>query len=560
MKRAKKNHPQQKTNNTDRNNAIAQLQNPSLYQSSHSAEQSYALALQHYFESHLPQAERICRQILQAEPDQPHALHLLGVIAHQMGDFDAAFELIKKALINKPDYSDAHNNLGNVLKDLNKFDDALTSFHQALKIIPNSAEVHNNIGIVLNKLNRLDESVSSYKTALSKKPDYAEAHNNLGHVLKRQNMLEEALESYQKAITIMPEYVEAHQNLGVALQEMNMLDESIQSHSTALKIDPENVATKFYLSLSLLSSGDYIHGLPLFDYRLIHDVESVGTRFFPPPFWDGSNLQGQKILIWGEQGIGDEILYALFFSELISRGAHCYIECQPRLVNLFKRSFPLAKVYPRKEEPDPELLNPNINYQSPSGSLLQWLLAPFEKGEINEKYLLADRDESSVFRSRYRTNGMNKIVGIGWATSFLTEGWDNVPLETFDLLLEVPGVQFVSVQYGEHSAELEASFQRTGVKILEDKEVDPLQNMDSFASQLTSMDLVITLTNSTAALACALGVPTWGISSPIVDWRFGNKSENNLWYPSLRLFRQSDKTDWSSIAKDLAQAFKEYLD
>ena len=560
MKKAKKRHQKKKTNTKNKNDSIAPLQKPSLDQSPDSTEQSYAIALQHYSEGHLPQAEHICRQILQADPNQPYALHLLGVIAHQVGDFDAAFKLIREALTNKPDYSDAYNNLGNVLKDLNKFDDALTSFHQALKLTPNSAEVHNNIGIVLSKLNRLDESVSSYKTALDKKPSYAEAYNNLGHVLKRQNMLDEALKSYQEAIAIMPEYVEAHRNLGVALQEMNMLDESIQSHNTALTLDPENVATKFYLSLSLLGSGDYMRGLPLFDYRLVYDVESIGTRFFPPPFWDGSNLQGQKILVWGEQGIGDEILYELFFSELISRGARCYIECQPRLVNLFKRSFPSAKVFPRKKEPEPELLNSDIKFQSPSGSLLQWLLAPFEKGEINEKYLLADRVESSVFRSRYRTNGRNKIVGIGWATSFLTEGWDNIPLETFDLLLGVPGVQFVSVQYGDHSAELEANFQRTGIKIIEDKEVDPLQNMDSFASQLTSMDLVITLTNSTAALACALGVPTWGISSPIVDWRFGNKSENNLWYPSLRLFRQSDKTDWSSIAKDLAQAFKEYLD
>ena len=191
--------------------------------------------------------------------------------------------------------------------------------------------------------------------------------------------------------------------------------------------------------------------------------------------------------------------------------------------------------------------------------MLQWLLSPFKKGEINEKYLIADSAKTSAFHSRYRTDGVEKLVGIGWATSFLTDGWDNIPLEIFDLLLDTPGVKFISVQYGNHSAELDASFRRTGVRITEDKEVNPLEDMDKFASQLASMDLVITLTNSTAALSCALGVPTWGISSPIVDWRFGDKTNNNLWYPSLRLFRQTDRTNWNSTAEELEQAFNEYL-
>ena len=540
MKRAKKHLKPKMKENLNNTRSEVRPQERSLYQPSHSIEQSLTFALQHFSMGQHSQAEHICRQILQVESNQPQALHMLGVIAHQAEELDSAFTLIQKALTYKPDYADAHNNLGNVLKDLNKLEEALKSYHEALKFIPDSAEVHNNVGIVLYELNRLDESISSYKTALNINSNYAEAYNNIGQVLKRQNKLDEAISSYRRAIVIKPKYVEAYRNLGTALQEMNKLDESIQIYNQALELDPENVATKFYLSLSLLASGDYEHGLPLFDYRLVYDVASVGTRFFPPPFWDGSNPQGQKILIWGEQGIGDEILYALFFSELISRGAHCYIECQPRLVSLFKRSFPAAKIFPRQEKPEPELLNPDINFQSPSGSLLQWLLSPFKKGEINEKYLIADSAKTSAFHSRYRTDGVEKLVGIGWATSFLTDGWDNIPLEIFDLLLDTPGVKFISVQYGNHSAELDASFRRTGVRITEDKEVNPLEDMDKFASQLASMDLVITLTNSTAALSCALGVPTWGISSPIVDWRFGDKTNNNLWYPSLRLFRQTD--------------------
>jgi len=559
MKRAKKKQQSKLTGNSNNKDPNVPSTNPLKFKSSSSIGESLALALKYFSKGHSSQAEHICRKILQDNPNQPQALHMLGVIAHQVEELDAALDLIQKALTYKPDYADAHNNLGNVLKDLNRLDDALLSFEKALKIIPESAEVHNNVGIVLYKLGRLDDAISSYKTALNINSNYAEAHNNLGQTLKKQNKLDEAISSYCKAIAIEPKYVEAYINYGTILQEMNELDKSIEVYNQALELDPENVAIKFYLSLSLLGSGDYERGLSLFEYRLIYDVASVGTRFFPPPFWEGSNLQGQKILIWGEQGIGDEILYALFFSKLLSCGADCYIECQPRLVDLFRRSFPSAKIFPRKEEPEPELLRPDINFQSPSGSLLQWFLSPFKKGEISPKYLIADNTETSVFHSRYRTEGVKKLVGISWATGFLTDGWDNIPLEIFDSLLKTPGVKFVSVQYGEHSTELEENFKRTGTRIIEDNEVNPLKNMDKFASQLASMDLIITLTNSTAALSCALGVPTWGISSPIVDWRFGNKPMNNLWYPSLRLFRQTDRTNWTSISEELSAAFKNFI-
>jgi len=559
MKRAKMHHKNKLKKNSENNSPKVHQTNPSSFQQSHTVRQSLAFALKYFSEGQQGQAEHICRQILQADPNQPQALHMLGVIAHQVGELGSAFDLVQKAITYKPDYADAHNNLGNILKDLNKFEDALKSFQQALKLMPDSAEVHNNIGIVLYKMNRFDEAISYYKIALKNNSNYAEAHNNIGQVLKRQYKFDEAISSYIRAIDSEPTYIEAYRNYGTLLQEMNRLDESIQVYKQALELDPENIATKFYLSLSLLSSGDYEHGLPLFDYRLVYDVVSVGTRFFSPPFWDGSNLHGKKILIWGEQGIGDEILYAMFFPELLSRGASCYIECQPRLVPLFKRSFPNAKIYPRRKEPVKELLSQEINFQSPSGSLLQWLLLPFKKGEIKEKYLIADCEETSVFRSRYRTDGVEKVVGIGWATNFLTDGWDNISLETFDPLLDTPGVKFVSIQYGDHSAELEAIFRRTGVKIIEDKQVNPLENMDKFASQLASMDLVITLTNSTAALSCALGIPTWGISSPIVDWRFGNKMTQNLWYPSLRIFRQTDRANWKSVSEELAQAFRDYM-
>ena len=138
------------------------------------------LALRHHTAGRLPQAESICQQILQSDPNQPVALHLLGVIAHQVGKNDTAVDLITKALTFKPDFAEAHSNLGNALKELGKLDEAVASFHKALTIKPDFAEAHNNLGGTLQKQGKLDEAVASYRKALTIKPDYAKAHSNLG--------------------------------------------------------------------------------------------------------------------------------------------------------------------------------------------------------------------------------------------------------------------------------------------------------------------------------------------------------------------------------------------
>jgi tetratricopeptide (TPR) repeat protein/SAM-dependent methyltransferase len=197
------------------------------------------LAVRHHKAGELPQAERIYQQVLQADPDQPVALHLLGVIAHQAGKNDIAVEFITKALAVKPDYAEAHGNLGNMFKERGLLDRALESYHKALAIQPNLAEAHCNLGSTLKGLGRLREAVESYHKALAIKPDYAEAHNNLGIALKEMGKLHEAVSSYRQAIIIKPDMAEAHHNLGKAFRELGKQDEAFASQRRAVALDPE---------------------------------------------------------------------------------------------------------------------------------------------------------------------------------------------------------------------------------------------------------------------------------------------------------------------------------
>ncbi len=188
-------------------------------------QQSLELAVRHHNAGRLPEAKSIYQQILLAAPDQPIALHLLGVIAHQGGKNEIAVNFISKALSIKPDYAEAYSNLGLAFQDLNKLDDAVASYNMALAIKPIFAEAHSNRGNALQGLGKLEGAVDSYIKALAIKPDYAEAHFNLGNALHSLGKLEEAVASYNKALAIKPDYAESYSNLCEIYEKNNMAAE-----------------------------------------------------------------------------------------------------------------------------------------------------------------------------------------------------------------------------------------------------------------------------------------------------------------------------------------------
>jgi protein O-GlcNAc transferase len=161
----------------------------------------------------LSEAEALYRQILQAVPNHPEALHYLGLLAHEVGKNGIAVELMGRAVACRPDYVEAHYNMGNVLDDLGNADKAAACYRRALALKPDHVDAHYNLGLLLQTQGKPDEAAACYRQALILKPDYVEAHNNLGIALKDQGRLDEALDSFRRALTLKPDYFEAHSNL-----------------------------------------------------------------------------------------------------------------------------------------------------------------------------------------------------------------------------------------------------------------------------------------------------------------------------------------------------------
>jgi tetratricopeptide (TPR) repeat protein len=198
----------------------------------------FDLAKQHHGAGRLPEAERLYQKVLQADPNQPDALHMLGVVSYQLGKSDIAIDLIKKAITLKPDYVEAYYNLDNVLKDRGKLDEAVGCYQKVTALNPDFADAHYNLGNVLKFLCRYEDAVASYQDALAIKPNSAEAHSNLGVVLQELGRLEEAVDHHRKAIAIDSKFAAAHNNLGNAFKDLGRTDDAADHYQKAVDISP----------------------------------------------------------------------------------------------------------------------------------------------------------------------------------------------------------------------------------------------------------------------------------------------------------------------------------
>ena len=218
----------------------------------------------------MPEAEGLYQQVLQADPNQPVALHLLGVIAYQGGKNDIAVDLITKALAIKPDYAEAHNNLGNAFKELGKLDEAVASYHRALAIKPDLAKAHSNLGVALQNLGKLDEAVASYHKALELNPDFAEAHYNLYPLLLNPGDMTPSIKCMERAVEINPDKTFYRFILGMLLDYSG---------------NPQAAATHF----DKVESGENSDRANLDAWRYIKSA----NKKIPPII--GSNIQAFKL-------------------------------------------------------------------------------------------------------------------------------------------------------------------------------------------------------------------------------------------------------------------------
>jgi tetratricopeptide (TPR) repeat protein len=444
-----------------------------------------------------------------------------------------------------------------LLRDAGRFDDAARLLQALLKRHPENPGILTELSVIERKRKRPEVAVAIARRALSSNTKFQPAFLALGAALSDFDRHDEAAEEYEKALAIEPRHEVALVNLSALRLRQGRSIEAEELGRRAVEVAPQRAHSHWHLALALLTNGKYREGWSEFEWRWATGLLDAEKRDWPWPAWQGEALDG-RLLVWTEQGIGDELMFASLLPELAGK-MKIAVECEPRLVPLMARSLPGVKVLARRQGPVIASEWPSdIGAQSSAGDLMRYLRPdPASFAGRGGPYLQVDPKRRDAARRRYGSDRLR--VGIAWYTASHNAGTSRaVPLPLLEPLLRTPGMRFVNLQYGDHKAEV-AALAAQGIELFQDPTFDQMTDLEGFAAQVAALDLVITIDNSTAHMAGALGVPCWVLLPKPAEWRWLLDRSDCLWWPSLQLFRQTRSGDWSVPLSRLQEAFAAWV-
>jgi Flp pilus assembly protein TadD len=456
----------------------------------------------------LPEAEKLCRQVLAAQPDRADAWNLLGILFHTAGRPAMAADLIGRAVAAAPTVAEYHSNLGNVLRAAGRLDEAIAAYRDALAIQPGAAAVHSNLGAALVARGDVGQGIEGYRTAIGLDPSLAEAHSNLGNALLDLGRIGDAIDAYRAAIAIVPDHAEVRCNLGMCL----------------------------------LLRGEFAEGWAELEWRLRCGDAGRAARHFAHPRWAGEPLAGRTILLHAEQGFGDTIHFLRYAGLVAARGGRVVVECQPELVPLLRQLPSVAEWVAHGEH------LPRFDVHCPLLSLPRVFDTRLDTVPPMGPPLSADADRAAMWRGRLDAAGPR--VGLCWAGNpgHANDRNRSIPLADLAPLAEaLPHGRFASLQVGPAAGQaLSAAWPN-----LLDASAE-LRDFTDTAALIDRLDLVITVDTAVAHLAAAMGKPTWLLLPFTPDWRWMLDRSDSPWYPSMRLFRQTSPGKWAEVVSRVA--------
>ena len=530
----------------------------------------------------LTDAIRTYKKALAFKSDYAEAHYNMGNAFKDQGELDGAVKAYKKALAIKPDYVEALNNIGATFKEQGKVDEAIGAFTNAVSLDPNNigafynmgiclkqqrklekaveaynkavnikpdhTEAHYNMGVALQEQGKLDTAIEAYTKALAIKPDYAEAYCNIGVALADQGKLEQAVEAYVKALAIKPDYAEAYCNMGLALSEQGKPEEAITAYNKSLAIEPNYADAHCNMGYALLAKKDFLQGFKHHEWRwktkkrVDYFLKSV------KPMWNGE--KNQRVLVWGEQGIGDEIMFSSVIFELYAASLQVLVKCDERLIPLFKRSFPADIGYFSKSEPVPK---DKYDFHIPVGSLPLTFRKSTECFRKNASgFLKCDMAKAERIKTLLTHKHGGKIIGISWKTKSALKNASNRDIKLAELatVLDRPNNQLLCLQYGDVFDEIEAVRRDFGINVIQFGEIDNMRDIDGLASLIMACDQIVSTTNATVHLAGALGAKVTALLPFSPRWIWGTGSES-LWYESVTPIKQKSHNNWDNVLENL---------
>ncbi len=404
-----------------------------------------------------------------------------------------------------------------------------------------------NRGLALLQMGDAVDAILNIQRAIDIEEGVPEFHMNLGVAYYNLEKIDRAIECYRKSLELKPSIAQTHMNLANAIKFKGNLREALKSYRTATEMDPEDVDCHLNRAHAELALGNYEEGWREFEWRW--KSHQMPPRGLPLPEWDGSDLSGKSILLYGEQGLGD-VLQFIRYAEVLKRNylnVKVTVEVRYPITRLARKVPGVDAVIAYGEEvPVADfdcacaLLSVPRHMQT-TVDTIPWLGA----------YLFADPARVAIWRQRLQALPPGMLVGVCWAGQSrpgrpeceVIDKRRSTTLSAFAPLAQIPGISWVSLQKGIPRSQVEKP--PAGMTIGD--WTDELDDFYDTAALIECLDLVISVDTSVVHLAAGMGKPTWLLSRWDGCWRWLDCRQDSPWYPTLRQFVQPAPRDWTSM-------------
>jgi hypothetical protein len=465
-----------------------------------------------------PAAQALYEQVVRFQPKNAEALNWLGVIAAQTGD-------LKKAVI---------------------------LFSKASAVNPRDATPLVNKGLALHELGQLDAALASFDQAIAIRGDYPEAFFNRANVLRDLDRTEDALASYDQAIARRPSYPEAYCNRGIVLNDLKRLEAALASFNHAIALKPDLASAYFNRSYTSLLMGDFEGGLRDYEWRwkLAGASNQNDRRGFSQPLWLGrESLADQTIVLYSEQGFGDTLQFCRYATLVASLGAHVVMEVQASLVGLLASLEGVSQVIARGSP------LPRFDYHCPLMSLPFALQTRLDSIPGAVPYLRSPASKTAQWAAKLGDR-VRPRVGLVWSGSVTNRGGRHRRIRLADLIPHLPaGIQYVSLQKDVRDDDRKVLKSRPDILNF----AAELKDFGDTAALCDCLDVVVSVDTSVAHLSGALGKETWVLLSFSAAWRWLLDRDDSPWYPTARLYRQSEAGDWDGVIQRVRSDLKQMV-
>lgn len=454
-----------------------------------------------------------------------------AVKARQDDQIERATLLLADILNDYPGDAEAVFELADCYKAQNQFGVAAILYASVLNAVPNHTLAWNNLGVCQKMIGSVETALPYFEQALERGASKDLVYGNIANLYACHGMYDEALDYADKSLD-------------------------------ASKVPAANDAANMVKACCLLAQRDWSAGWHFYRARYNYketDAARVKLRTYTKnqtPVWDGS--PGKTIVVHGEQGLGDEIMFCSTIPELIKMSKKVIIHCTPRLETLFARSFPEADVYGGHEVAGTWWQTQyDIDCVAPMGMLPYYLRKTSDDFPAHGGYLRVNEDLYCEYRERLESLGPGPYVGLSWIGG-IAKTWikrRSFPLDMYQPIIEQPGT-FVSLQYT-GGAGKEAQELGYGIGKTIHHWQDVINDFDKLTALIAALDLVITVPQTAYHQAGAVNTPAWVITPSKADWHEGSGKESP-WYPNQVKFIRRDESPLSDTIKSVAEQYGQW--